>query len=75
MIEEPGITALLRLDTVQPADKANDDTQALHDAIATNAQKAIADDIATLFTAAVAQKAGISLDQTVLSSVNTQLGN
>ena len=75
LIEEPGFTALLRLDTVQPADKASADTKALHDAISSNAQKAIADDIATLFTAAVAQKAGISLDQTVLNSVNTQLGN
>ncbi len=75
LIEEPGFIALLRLDAVLPADQTAEDTKLLRDTIAANAQVAMANDITTLFTTAVAQKAGISMDQAVINSVNTQLGN
>lgn len=75
LIEAPGFVALLRLDSVAAADVASDDGKALREAIDANAQRAISEDLAALFTSALAQKAGISLDQPTIDAVNSQLGN
>ena len=40
-----------------------------------NAEGDIASDLSVLFTGAVSQQAGITLDQAVIDAVNTQLGN
>lgn len=75
LIDLPGYVALIRLDTVTAATDDDAEATALRDAIADNATRAIAADVSALFTASVAQKAGISLDQNALNAVNTQLGN
>lgn len=75
LIEEPGFVALLRLDSIAPADASTEDGSALREAIAVNVQRAFADDITALYTSALAQKAGITLDQSVIDAVNSQLGN
>lgn len=75
LIETAGFVGLLRLDSIAPADATSEDSKALLEAIRTSAARAIADDIAAGFTAAVVQKAGISLDQPIIDAVNSQLGN
>lgn len=75
LIDEAGFVGLLRLDSIAPADAASGDGAALREAIAGNVQRAISDDLAALFTQALAQKAGITLDQPTIDAVNSQLGN
>lgn len=75
LIDEAGFVGLLRLDSIAPADAASGDGAALREAIAANVQRAISDDLAALYTSALAQKAGIALDQPTIDAVNSQLGN
>ncbi len=71
-VEAPGFTALVRLDSIAPAGQETTD---LRDAIAANVEQALSNDITALYTSAISAKAGISLDQTIINSVNSQLGN
>lgn len=75
LIEDAGFVGLVRLDSITPADKASEDGTALREAIEVNIARAVADDITALFTAALGQKAGITLDQPMIDAVNSQLGN
>ncbi|MBM3615215.1 MAG: peptidylprolyl isomerase [Alphaproteobacteria bacterium] len=75
VIEEPGFVALLRLDSITPADTTTPEGKELSDAIRQSLEASIAQDMAALFTQTVGQQAGIMLDQSVIDAVNTQLGN
>ena len=75
LVEEPGFVALVRLDSIAPADAASEDGKALREAIVANIEREIGSDMATLFTGAVTQSAGIALDQPMIDAVNTQMGN
>lgn len=75
LVEEGGFVALVRLDSIVPADAASEDGKALRDAIVENVEGDIASDLSVLFTGAVSQQAGIALDQPMIDAVNTQLGN
>lgn len=75
VIETAGFVALLRLDSILPADTTTPDGKDLSEAIRQNLDASIAQDLATLFTQTVGQQAGITLDQSVIDAVNTQLGN
>jgi len=75
LVEEGDFVALLRLDSLVPADAASEDGKALRDAIVENAERDIASDLSALFTGAVSQQAGITLNQAMIEAVNTQLGN
>lgn len=75
LIEQPGLVALLRLDSIAAADVADENGAALREAIDANVARALSEDLAALFTSALAQKAGISLDQSTIDAVNSQLGN
>ncbi|NEY91276.1 peptidylprolyl isomerase [Tabrizicola oligotrophica] len=75
LIEDGGYVALVRLDSIAPADATSEDGEALRAAIVENVERDIATDISTLFTGAVSQAAGISLDQQMIDAVNTQMGN
>lgn len=75
IIEAPGFTAVVQLDSIAAVDIASEDTQAIRDAVKVNAAKAISDDVLTLYTNALTAEAGISLNQSVINSVNTQAGN
>lgn len=75
LIDEPGFTALVRLDDIQPAKAEGTDALALRDAIAVNAARALSTDLFALYTGALTAEAGIALDQAAIDAVNAQLGN
>ena len=75
LIEDGGFVGLVRLDSIAPADAASEDGTALRDAIQGNVKADIGNDLATLFTAATLQSAGITLDQPMIDAVNAQMGN
>jgi peptidyl-prolyl cis-trans isomerase D len=70
VVREEGYIAVLRLDTVEPADPAGPDAQALRAAIAAQAEQAIAADALAAFTRALTDAAGITLDQAAISAVH-----
>lgn len=75
LIEEGSFVALVKLDAVTPAATEGEDATALREAIAINAQKSISDDVLALYTAQLATKAGITLDQTAINAVHAQMAN
>lgn len=72
VITDTGFTALLQLNTIRPAETESDDAAALRAAIATRVEQALAQDALTLFTNALTQEAGISLDQSAIDAVHAQ---
>jgi peptidyl-prolyl cis-trans isomerase D len=74
-IQAPGFAALIQLTAVTPAPTTGDDAKAMRDAITANAGKAIADDAMALYTSALTNAAGISLDQAAINAVNAQITN
>lgn len=75
LVEADGFVGLVRLDSINPADPGTPEGAEMRTAIAANVQTALAEDIAALFTSAVAQQAGITLDQPTIDAINIQLGN
>ena len=75
VIESPGFTGIIVLDSIAPATDAGADAVALRDAITVQAGQAIAADAFTLFTNALTAEAGITLDQNAINAVHSQLGN
>jgi len=72
VIEGPGFTGLVLLDTVTPGDGIGDASAALKGAIATQVEQAIAQDALSLFTNALTNGAGITLDQNAINAVHAQ---
>ncbi|MDB5657405.1 MAG: peptidylprolyl isomerase [Cypionkella sp.] len=75
VIEAPGYTAVVQLNSISPAPTTGDDVTALRDAISVNAGRAISDDVMKLYTTALTTSAGITLDQAAISAVHTQMNN
>lgn len=75
LIEEPGFTALVRLDDIQPANSEGEDAKALRESIAVNAARALSTDLFALYSGALTAEAGITLNQAAIDAVNAQLGN
>jgi peptidyl-prolyl cis-trans isomerase D len=75
VIDEPGFVGLLQLTSITPAAKDGDAAKGLRDAIAANATRSITDDVLQLYTNALTAQAGITLDQSVINSVNSQITN
>lgn len=75
LIEEPGFTALVRLDDIQPATSEGEDAKALRESIAVNAARALSTDLFALYSGALTAEAGITLNQAAIDAVNAQLGN
>ena len=75
VIEGPGFTAVVSLDTIAPALTDGEDAIALREAIVTQATQAISGDAFTLFTNALTAEAGITLDQSAINAVHAQFGN
>ncbi len=73
MIEAPGYTALLRLDAITPAPTAEASAQATREAIRAQTEQGFAKDALALFTNALANEAGITLDQAAIAAVNAQI--
>lgn len=75
LVEDGTFVALLRLDSIAPADATSEDGKALREAIDAELQRAIAADVSALFTSSVATRVGISLDQPMIDAVNAQMAN
>ncbi|MGV8950997.1 MAG: SurA N-terminal domain-containing protein [Cypionkella sp.] len=75
VVAEPDATALVQLDSITAAPTSGKDITAMRDAITANANKAISDDVLALYTTALTAEAGISLDQSAINSVNSQITN
>ena len=74
LIEAPGFAALVQLDSITPANEAGEDAKAIREALEVQARQAIADDVFALYSSALTNQAGITLDQTAINAVNTQMG-
>jgi peptidyl-prolyl cis-trans isomerase D len=72
VVEAPGFTAVVRLDSVTPAAQGSDEAAAMKGAIAAQAAQALAQDAFTIFTSAITGQAGISLDQAAIAAVHAQ---
>ena len=72
VIEGPGFTGIVQLDDINAADPEGDDAAALKGAIAAQVEQALSQDALTLFTNALTNEAGISLDQTAINAVHAQ---
>lgn len=75
LVQDGGFAALVQLNDVVAADATSADGKALKEAIGVNAAKAISADILALYTQALTTEAGITLDQSAIAAVNSQLGN
>lgn len=72
VVEAPGYTALVRLDEVIAAEPDSEDALALKDALGLQLRQAISQDALTLFSNALTNEAGITLDQTAINAVHAQ---
>jgi peptidyl-prolyl cis-trans isomerase D len=72
VIEGPGFTGLLVMDTVTAPDAEGDAATALKSALAAQVEQAISQDALSLFTNALTAEAGITLDQNAINAVHAQ---
>ncbi|MBC7736494.1 MAG: peptidyl-prolyl cis-trans isomerase, partial [Candidatus Saccharibacteria bacterium] len=72
-IDTPDFTGLIRLDSIFPADPASDASKADLDKTATQLQQSIAQDTYDLFTTAMTAQGGLTIDQTAIASVQSQI--
>ncbi len=73
VVEGPGFIGVLRLDTVEPADPANAEVAPLREAIAAQAEAALAQDALALFTQSLVNGAGVRLDEAAIAAVHAQM--
>ena len=73
VVDLPGFTGLIRLDSVTPVDLTSDEAKAARDKLATQTQQSVAQDVYQLYTTAMTTQGGLQIDQTVLNSVLTQM--
>lgn len=73
LIDTPDFTGLIRLDSVTPADLTAEATRAARDATAAQARQSIAQDAYDLFTTAMTAQGGLTIDQSVITSVQAQM--
>jgi peptidyl-prolyl cis-trans isomerase D len=72
VVTGPDYTAVLQLNDVMPAPTEGPDADALKEAIAVQAEQAIAQDAFTLFTTALSAEAGITIDQGAINAVHAR---
>jgi peptidyl-prolyl cis-trans isomerase D len=72
LVEGDGMVALARLDSIAPYDRNDAEMAALRGALAGAQADGIASDLYTLFTVAVRDAAGISLDPAAINAVHAQ---
>ena len=73
LIDTPGFTGLVQLDSILPVDPASDAAKAAREAIAAQAKQSVAQDSYDLFTAAMTTQGGLTIDQSVIASVQAQM--
>lgn len=75
VVDEPGFTGIVTLNSITAAPTEGEDATATREAINVNAAKAISADAMALFTAALVADAGITLDQAAINSVHARMNN
>ena len=73
VIEAPDFTAVVRLDTVTPGATDGPDAAALKASIAAQANQALSQDAMALYTGALTQGAGISINDSAVAAVHAQI--
>jgi len=73
VIDEEGFVALVHLDHILAAEETGDEADALKEALAAQIEQAFSQDAFTAFSGAVADRAGITIDQTAIDAVNASL--
>lgn len=73
VIEAPGFTGVLKLDSITPGDPAAEASVAIRAAIAAQAEQAMAVDAFQLFSTALTTRAGIFMDEAVIAAVHAQM--
>ena len=72
VLQDADYTALVRVDHVIPAASAGADSDALKSAIRAQIEQGLADDAVLLWTGALTEDAGISIDQKTIDAINAQ---
>jgi peptidyl-prolyl cis-trans isomerase D len=72
VIEDGGFVALARLDSITPGASEGPDADLLKNALAAQIEQALAQDVFTLYTNALTQAAGITLDTSAINAVHAQ---
>ena len=72
VVDEGDYVALIRLDAVTAGSGTGQDAEALKSAIAAQAQQALGQDAFQLFTGALVNSAGITLNNAAITAVHTQ---
>lgn len=70
VFDEAGVIAVLRLDSIRPAEETGEGAEALKTALAAQFEEAFANDAFAAFSEAVTDGAGITLDQAAINAVN-----
>ncbi|WP_137112012.1 peptidylprolyl isomerase [Rhodobacter sp. SY28-1] len=73
VFEAEGFVAVVKLDRILPAMTEGEDAAAMQEALAAQAQQAIAGDAFAAFTSALTAEAGITLDQTAINAVHASM--
>lgn len=73
VMEGEGFVAVVQLDRILPAETEGEDALAMQEALAQQAQQAIAGDAFAAFTAALTAEAGITLDQSAINAVHASM--
>lgn len=73
IVTEGDYLAVVQLDKITPAPASGDEADELRDAIALNARQSMADDAYALFSNALLNQEGLTLDQTAINAVNAQM--
>jgi len=72
VVAEGGFVAVLRVDRIQKAPATGDEAAALKGAIAAQVEQTYAQDALALFAAALAQRAGVTFNQSAVDAVHAQ---
>jgi peptidyl-prolyl cis-trans isomerase D len=70
--DENGYVGLVQLQSITPGEAAGDDASALKGAIAAQVEQALSQDAFTLYSNALTQDAGITLNNTAINAVHSQ---
>lgn len=72
-IDAKGQIALVRLDSITPADMAGDKSKAALDALSTQASQSIAQDAYELFSTAMTNQGGLNINQAAITAVQSRM--
>ncbi|MEO8243756.1 MAG: peptidyl-prolyl cis-trans isomerase, partial [bacterium] len=73
LVDLPDFTGLIRLDSITPVDLTTPEAKAAADKLAAQARQSVAQDVYALYTAAMTAQGKLTIDQSVMNSVLTQM--